>query len=59
MALLPWSGGRRFVSIHASIPAVIAARKALTVPRAAVFLSIACAVVGQQVSQCRASRRGC
>lgn len=43
----PW---RRFVSIHASIPAVIAARKALTVPRAAVFLSIACAVVGQQVS---------
>lgn len=41
---------RRFVSIHASIPAVIAARKALTVPRAAVVLSIACAVVGQQVS---------
>lgn len=38
-----------FVSIHASIPAVIAARKALTVPRAAVFLSIACAVVGQQI----------
>lgn len=43
----PW-----FVSIHASIPGVIAARRALSVPRSAVVLSIVCAIAGQQASVC-------
>lgn len=38
-----------FVSIHASIPAVIMSRRALGVPKWAIVLSISCAVVGQQV----------